>query len=292
MATPTPPSDPHTGPAVDPVFPHLPGDSVSDLVADPVVAPDLSVPGLETPPVAAVPMPPPVAPDGEPSGVFAAPRADRAVPAINTVGPISGIFFVALFVVSFLLQNTPDGNASNRTWTSYWEDGGNRTQGITAAIAMMLAAICFLWLVAALRRRLVGAVGADAAYASGIAAGALMFVAGLGAGLIPLGYQLADVPIPDDPDVIRMVDGIYYGTIFLPLPYALAGFLIPLFFALRGSYLLPRWLEYATAVVAALMLAGPLLFVVPHALFMLWTVAVGVTLLLRERDLPAVVPPL
>ncbi len=208
------------------------------------------------------------------------------LPVISTVGPISGIFFVALFLISFMTLSLPDSDAGNREWTSYWEDSGNRAAGMTASIAMMLAAVTFLWLVAALRRRLTPAIGTDAFYASGIAAGGLMFVAGLGAGLIPLGYELGDVPIPDDADLIRMISGLFYGTLFLPLPYALAGFLIPLFFALRGEFLLPRWMEYATGVVGVVCLAGPLLFFVPHALFMLWTLAVSVTLLLREREVP------
>jgi hypothetical protein len=288
MATPTSPNDPLADAPEDPVFADLPGGSVADLPLDPIADPELPVPGLETPPVGAIPMPPVPAETVEKKKR----SAPRPLPAISAVGPISGIFFVALFLISFMTLNTPDPDEGNRVWTSFWEDSGNRAQGMTASIAMMLAAITFLWLVAALRRRLAPAVGTDAFYASGIAAGGLMFVAGLGAGLIPLGNALADVPIPDDADVIRMVDGLYYGTLFLPLPYALAGFMIPLFFALRGEFLLPRWLEYATAVVGVVCLTGPLLFVAPHVLFLLWTLAVSVTLLLRERDLPVVPPPL
>ncbi|MBA3742907.1 hypothetical protein [Sporichthya sp.] len=286
MATPTPPVDPPVEPPADPIA-VLPAEAVKDLLADPVAAPDLPGPGLETPPVGAVPMPARPAPSlTDPGGASAPQRTVRALSAISTVGPISGIFFVALFLTSFLTMNTPEPDEGNRAWTSYWEDSGNRTAGMTASVAMLLAAVAFLWLVAALRRRLTPAIGTDAFYASGIAAGGLMFVAGFGAGLIPFGNELGDVPIPDDADVIRMLDGLYHGTIFLPLPYALAGFLIPLFFALRGSFLVPRWLEYATLLVGVVCLTGPLLFVVPHALFMLWTLAVSVTLLLRERDVP------
>jgi hypothetical protein len=276
MATPTDPDDLQ---AIPPAV--LPADAGADLPPDPVAMP-------APPPPLAASVPPPVVPSATTleAPVTAPPKPKRTVrplPAINTVGPISGIFFVALFLVSFMSMSTPDGDASDGTWEDYWHDSGNRAQGMVASIAMCLAAICFLWLVAALRRRLSDAVGTDAAYASGVAAGALMLIASLGAGLIPIGYALADVKLPDDPDVIRMVDGIYYGTIFLPLPYALAGFLIPLFFALRGAYLVPAWLEYATLFVGVVALSGPLLFVVPHALFMLWTLAISVTLLLRER---------
>ncbi len=270
-------ADPIVDPIADPIA-DLPGDAVLDGPPDPVAAPDppAGAPTAASP--AATAMFPPTV--GQPG--------TRPVSAINAVGPLSGIFFVALFLISFMTMSTPDGDASDREWTSYWDDGGNRTQGITASISMMLAAVAFLWLVAALRRRVAGAVGTDAFFASGVAAGALMFLAGLGAGLVPLGYELADTPIPDDADVLRIVDGLYFGTILLPLPYALAGFLIPLFFALRGEHLMPEWLRIATLVVGVIALAGPFGFFVPHVLFLLWALAVSVVLLLRERGLPVI----
>ena len=286
-----------TPPAASPVDPvaHGPGDQQDD----PIAAPEPHATGRHatephaTEPHATGPLsafaeldpvhPTPAAEPAHPA--FGEPAASMRRPhrVLSSVGPVSGIFFVALFLLSFMVMNTPDGDANNREWTSYWEDSGNRARGITAAIAMALAAIALLWLVAALRRRLAGAVGTDAFYAAGIATATLMFVASLGAGLIPFGYELADIPIPDDADLIRMVDGLYFGVIFLPLPYAMAGLLIPLFFALRGSLLVPGWLEWATLVVGVLALAGPLLFFIPHALFLLWALAVSVTLLVRER---------
>lgn len=272
MGTPTPPADSPADPVAD-----LPGDLPKDPVAAPAPSDHhvtLSAFAELDPVHPAPPMSPVAAPLAPPA---------RSTSMLGAVGPVSGIFFVALFLLSFMVMSTPDGDASDREWTSHWEDSGNRTQGITAAFAMLLAAVAFLWLVAALRRRLAGALGTDAFYASGIAAGVLMFVASLGAGLVPLGHELADTPIPDDADLLRIVDGLYFGTVFLPLPYALAGFLIPLFFALRGSLLVPRWLEWATLVVGIVALAGPLLFFVPHALFLLWTLATSVTLLVRER---------
>lgn len=265
-----------------------PAESPADPIAAPLSAfaeldPVHPTPPPLTPPL--TPAPPGVAPVAASAPVPPAP-SPRGTSSLSAVGPVSGIFFVALFLLSFMTMSTPDGDASDREWTSYWEDSGNRTQGITAAFAMLLAAVTFLWLVAALRRRLAGAVGTDAFYAAGIAAGALMFVSSLGAGLVPLGYELADTPIPEDADLLRIVDGLYFGTIFLPLPYALAGFLIPLFFALRGSLLVPRWLEWATLVVGIVALGGPLLFFVPHLLMLLWTLAISVTLLVRERPAP------
>ncbi len=289
MATPTAPTPPASP---DPDLP--PGVEFEDPVAAPTSASEVvdtpdDVPDATTPPAPPAAPAPVAAAPAAPVAAAPAPAAPRSAPAVHAVGPLSGIFFVALFLISFMVMNTPERDASNREWTSYWEDSGNRGQGMTASIAMLLAGVAFLWLVAALRRRLSGAVGTDAFYAAGVAAGGLMLAAGLGAGLIPFGYELADTPIPDDADLLRTIDGLYFGTIFLPLPYALAGFLIPLFFALRGAHLVPEWLRIAALVVGVVALTGPFLFVVPHVLFLLWTLAASVTLLLRERDV-AVMP--
>jgi hypothetical protein len=271
-----------------------PADSPADPIAAPLSAFAELDPVHPTPPLepALAPAPPGTASTVGPAGMVpvatpSAPISSAPTPrggaSLSRVGPVSGVVFVASFLLSFMTMSTPNGDASDREWTSHWEDSGNRTQGIIAAFAMLLAAVMFLWLVAALRRRLAGAVGTDAFYAAGIAAGTLMFVSSLGAGLVPLGYELADTPIPEDADLLRLVDGLYFATVFLPLPYAFAGFLIPLFFALRGSLLVPRWLEWTTLVVGVVALGGPLLFFVPHLLVLLWTLAISVTLLVRER---------
>ena len=138
------------------------------------------------------------------------------------VGPIAGIAFVVLFVVGFLMLETPDADASDAKWSSFWQDSGHRTNAVIASILTCLAAVAFLWLAGALRRRLGAAVGADAAYAGGIAYGAVVLMAGFGRGIIGVGHNLADVPIPKDVDLLKFADGLYYGVVFLALPYAIA----------------------------------------------------------------------
>lgn len=195
------------------------------------------------------------------------------------VGPIAGILFVVLFVASFMIMDTPDGDASDEEWLAYWDDDGNKTQGVLASITMLLAAVAFVWLIGSLRRRLSGTVGIDAAYASGIVLAALAAFAGFAAGLIPVGDMLADVPVPEDPDVVRLVDGGYFGVLFLAMPYAMAGFLIPLSYALRITGSVPKWLWIAGLVVGVIALTGPFLFFVPHLLTMIWLLILCIRIL-------------
>ena len=200
----------------------------------------------------------------------------------SKIGLIAGIGFVVLFVVSFMVFSTEDGDAPDQKWIDFWKDSDNRVEGWCASLTMLLAAMLFLWFVGALRRRLANRVGTDAAYASGIVYAALLFIAGFAAGVVPIGYDLGDVVIPTNPDVIRLIDGLYYGVIFLAVPYAIAGFLIPLFFALRGSSVLPIWLGIFGLVVGVVALSGPVSFVIPHALFLIWVLITSIVLLMRD----------
>lgn len=199
------------------------------------------------------------------------------------IAPIAGILFVVLFVVSFSVLSTPDGDASDEEWLAYWNDSGNRTEGIVASIAMIVAAMVLLWFVGGVRRRFSGAVGIDAAYGAGVVMAALLMFAGFAAGLIPLGNELADVPIPDNPDVVRIIDGGYFGVLFLAVPYAITGLLIPLFVATRGSAFVPNWLRIAGLVIGVIALSGPFLFLIPHLLFLVWTLIFCIFLLAREN---------
>jgi hypothetical protein len=202
--------------------------------------------------------------------------------ATTKIGPISGIVFFILFLVSFMVFSTEDGDAPDQKWIDFWKDSDNRVSGWIASLAMLMAAMLFLWFAGALRRRLANRAGTDAAYGSGIVYAALLFIAGFGAGVVPIGYDLGDVVIPTNPDVLRLIDGMYYGVIFLAVPYAIAGFLIPLFFAARGSGVLPTWLGIFGLVVGIVALSGPVLFVIPHALFLIWVLITSIVLLMRD----------
>lgn len=200
----------------------------------------------------------------------------------GSIGLYSGFAFVVLFIAGFVSLGTPEADATDAVWLAHWQDSGNRTKGCIAAIAVALAAVAFMWFLGALRRRLpAGVLGADAAFAAGIAYGTLLLVASLGAGLIPVGYNIADVPVPVDVDLIRLVDGLFFGTMFVPLPIAAAAFLVPFNYAASVVGLLPRWLVYLGYVTALVGLFGTMTFVVPHLLTFIWVVGVSITLLRR-----------
>ena len=70
-------------------------------------------------------------------------------------GGISGIVFVVLFVVGFLMTtDTPDGNASNREWLKYFRDSGNRRMLVIGALIFAVALLGFLVFLGVLRERL------------------------------------------------------------------------------------------------------------------------------------------
>ncbi len=58
--------------------------------------------------------------------------------------PATGIGFVVLFIAGFMIFNTPDDNATNAKWTSYYASSGNRISLVLSAFLLVLSALCFI----------------------------------------------------------------------------------------------------------------------------------------------------
>jgi hypothetical protein len=60
-------------------------------------------------------------------------RGPRRPPGpAGRLGPFSGIAFVVLFVASVFMDNTPNANATDAAWTSYFASAGNRGSAVAA----------------------------------------------------------------------------------------------------------------------------------------------------------------
>ncbi len=92
------------------------------------------------------PMPP-----GEPAGV----RGSRIA--------LAGLLFAGLFLVAWLLlRSSPDFDATDQELRAYYEDPDQRQASILAALYVVpLAAIAFIWFMAALRDRYVRSSGRE-----------------------------------------------------------------------------------------------------------------------------------
>ena len=195
-------------------------------------------------------------------------------------GGISGIVFVVLFVVGFLMTtDTPDGNASNREWLKYFRDSGNRRMLVIGALIFAVALIGFLVFLGVLRERLRNAAPggewvATVAFASGIAFVAAVVVFALGQGSVAAGVQFGDNPVPRDADLTSVGFGamLVFGA-------ASAGLLVITTSVAGGrAGLLSRWLVVTGYVVGVIVIVGGLIFF-PFVLFVLWVLAVSIVML-------------
>jgi len=199
-------------------------------------------------------------------------------------GGISGIVFVVLFVVGFLMTtDTPDGNASNREWLKYFRDSGNRRMLVIGALIFAVALIGFLVFLGVLRERLRNAApGAEwvatVAFASGIAFVAAVVVFALGQGSVAAGVQFGDNPVPRDADIMRTLTSVGFGAM-LVFGAASAGLLVITTSVAGGrAGLLSRWLVVTGYVVGVIVIVGGLIFF-PFVLFVLWVLAVSIVML-------------
>jgi len=199
-------------------------------------------------------------------------------------GGISGIVFVVLFVVGFLMTtDTPDGNASNREWLKYFRDSGNRRMLVIGALIFAVALLGFLVFLGVLRERLRNASPggewvATVAFASGIAFVAAAVVFALGQGSVAAGVQFGDNPVPRDADIMRTLTSVGFGAM-LVFGAASAGLLVITTSVAGGrAGLLSRWLVVTGYVVGVIVIVGGLIFF-PFVLFVLWVLAVSIVML-------------
>jgi hypothetical protein len=199
-------------------------------------------------------------------------------------GGISGIAFVVLFVVGFLMTtDTPDGNASNREWLKYFRDSGNRRMLVIGALIFAVALLGFLLFLGVLRERLRnsspgGEWVATVAFASGIAFVGAVVVFALGQGSVAAGVQFGDNPVPRDADIMRTLTSVGFGAM-LVFGAASAGLLVIATSVAGGrAGLLSRWLAVTGYVVGVIVIVGGLLFF-PFVLFVLWVLAVSIVML-------------
>jgi hypothetical protein len=199
-------------------------------------------------------------------------------------GGISGIVFVVLFVVAFLMTtDTPDGNASNREWLKYFRDSGNRRMQVIGALIFAVAVLAFLLFLGVLRERIRNASAggewiATTAFASGIAFVAMVAVFALGQASVAAGVQFGDSPVPRDADIMRTFTSLGFGAM-LVFGAASAGLLVITTSVAGGrAGLISRWLAVTGYVVGVIVIVGGLIFF-PFVLFVLWVLALSIVML-------------
>jgi hypothetical protein len=204
-------------------------------------------------------------------------------------GPLTGIAGVALMVIAFAIAgSSPDTSGSDAKIASFYTSHSHQTKNIVAYLITVLAILCLLAFVAALRSRLSMVEGGVGRF------GAVAFAAGV-ASLTALTAAIALFAAPAfaaddtsrfhlDPNTYRLINDLGYE--FWIAAGVTSALLVwsTMVVAFRTG-LLPRWFAWASAVVGVIALFTVFFF--PMFLVWLWIVVVAILLVRRP---PAAAP--
>jgi hypothetical protein len=201
--------------------------------------------------------------------------------------PLTGIAFAVLFVAGFLITNTPNDSDSNKVWTTYFSDRGNRIVVVVSAYMILVAGLCLLaflttlWsrIASARRPHLISPLGLIAAgvAAACIAVGAVVQASVSGA------MVFGSTPEPGA-DTLRLVFNIMFPFIAVAGMIAASVSVATLSIQAYGARLFGRTLLVLSLVVAVGLLGS--VFFIPMALLPIWALVMSVVLVRRGTASP------
>jgi hypothetical protein len=211
---------------------------------------------------------------------------DRMAVRLERLAPLTGVGFLILLVVSFLIAgSTPDIDDTTAQIVAFWRD--NEGQQLTSAWFGGVAALFLLWFGGSLRRAISRAEGGDGRLAALSFGGAITATVGLLL-LTSMTFAVADTADQVPPEVVHTLNVLTYD-VFMPLAGGAVVLLAAAGLAIIRTAMLPSWLGWVAFVIAAVILT-PLGFFGLLA-FVLWIGTASILLYLREpADLGRVSP--
>lgn len=205
--------------------------------------------------------------------------------SFTRIGSLAGVGFAIFFFVGVAMLEIPE-NATDQELVAWWSDSGNRTAAVVSMYLFVLAGLCFLIFLVALRSRLLAVEGGSGdltalAVGSGLVFVSLLSVAAAARGVIGFAVESPanNEPLPG-PDTLRYLPQIGYaitgtgGLLAAALSMAATSVLI-----LRTA-VFGRWLAWvgAAAVLAVVGAAIALSGVLAIPALLIWTVAVSISM--------------
>jgi hypothetical protein len=201
---------------------------------------------------------------------------------LDRLAPLAGAAFTVVFAVGFLTAgDTPDTDAPGEEVISHYADSGKIFFGI---LAMLIAAVLFLFFAGALRSALGGSAGAHEWLATVVFGGAVIYAVALAI------FAMSQVMLIDASDLgqpqVAQALNIFDNDNFFPAVLGLATILLATGLHTLRSAVLPKWLAWASIALGVLSMAGPA-GILAFLLFPIWVLVVAV-LLYRSAGQPGV----
>jgi hypothetical protein len=205
-------------------------------------------------------------------------------------GPLTGVAGIALMVAAFFVAgSSPDTGDPDAKIVNYVTSDSNQTQNLVGWLLSLLAVLCLLAFVAALRNRLNAAEGGVGRFASAAFAGGIVSFAALAASIALFVSTILTADdtgrFHADADLYRLTNDLGYE--FWVLSGVSGALLVwsTMVVAFRNG-LFPRWFGWFSAAAGVFALLA--VFFVPMFVYWLWIVIVSILLV---RATPAAPPP-
>lgn len=198
--------------------------------------------------------------------------------------PLSGILFVILLLVGFVIMQLPMPDTPDSEITAFYEDSNNRLMVIIGAYFFAVAGLCLLMFANRLRRVIVEAEGPSATFASLVhACGAIIALAFMAAAAsfaaVPGVMEFADAPAPGA-DVARYLPEVGGTLVFLGVMPAAVAMLGATAIASFRHSIFPAWFNWLSVACAIAVIFSALW--IPAIAFLLWVLAGSVVLMQRQ----------
>ncbi|MGH3136437.1 MAG: hypothetical protein ACRDPV_08090 [Gaiellaceae bacterium] len=197
--------------------------------------------------------------------------------------PLTGIVFVALWIVTFALLLGGEAGESDAEIVDYYSDDANRGMDVVAFDLIVAASLVFLVFLAVARSRFArteSSVGflPTMTLGSGIAAATLWLVSGVF--WMAVAYTASETKeFRVDPNTERLVSEMAY-LFFVTGMYATIPFVLGTSLLALRTRALPRWLGWLGLLVSVSLLGA--LGVVPFFLFLGWVLLVSIVFIVRQ----------
>jgi hypothetical protein len=193
---------------------------------------------------------------------------------------ILGIAFAGLFLVGLgMLVRTPSPLSTDQELATFYASGSQRGLVLSGLYVLPLAAVAFLWFIAALRQwvelssRKIDHLLATVQILSGVGFITLALAAAGAATIVTSSVELANLPV--DPDIARQFP-LYSRTLLIIFGMRMAAIFVMTTAKLgHEAQLLPRWFVFGGYGVAAALFLVAILNVWLVVVFPLWVLVLN-----------------
>src|SRR5215217_1149575 len=202
-----------------------------------------------------------------------------------------GIAFAVLFLAGLaMLARTPGVHSTDADLVAFYASGNQRWILASGLYVLPLAAVAFLWFIAALRQwvqmssRAIDRLLSTVQMLSGVGFITLAFAAAGAATIVANGVELANLPV--DPAVARQFP-LYSRTLLIVFGMRMAAIFVTTTAKLgHEAQLFPRWFVFGSYAVAAALFLVATLNVLLVVVFPLWVLVLSGLIWFHGHTIP------